>query len=165
MKIARLAMIAAVGCASVWFMACSSSSSSNAETAETTETEETVQAAELVPATAVEVSVAEFTDSTNLADYKEKPLMIDFWATWCGPCMQFKPVFHKVAEKYAGKVTFASVNVDQWPTITKQFGVQSIPQISIIMPDGSTAKQIGSMTEEQFTQLVENVLAGKLPAE
>ncbi len=91
----------------------------------------------------------------------EMPLVIDFNATWCGPCRQFAPVFHQVAEEMAGKARFVSVDVDNCPDAARQFQVSSIPQITILMPDGKQSSAVGYMTAEEF----KNFISLSIPAE
>lgn len=84
--------------------------------------------------------------------------IIDFNATWCGPCRQFKPIFDKMAKEYKGKVKFLSVDVDNCPELAKQFEVTAIPQITAIKPDGTKKTQVGFMNEEQFKAFIEAAL-------
>lgn len=84
---------------------------------------------------------------------RELPVVIDFNATWCGPCMRFKPTFDKVASEYDGAV-FLSVDVDNNPKAAEQFGVTSIPMITVLMPDGTTQSSVGYMEEDEFRKFL-----------
>ncbi len=92
----------------------------------------------------------------------EQPLLIDFNATWCGPCQQFKPVFHAAAEKYGDRADFVSVDADACPTIMTAFGVNSLPTLIVILPDGTSNTYVGlndfMSTEESFDEYVESLL-------
>lgn len=83
-----------------------------------------------------------------------KLIVLDFNATWCGPCRQFAPNFESVADKYRGQASFYSVDVDQNPRLAAQFNVQSIPTVVYIKPDGSTSSTMGYMDAAQFESAV-----------
>lgn len=78
------------------------------------------------------------------------PIIIDFNATWCGPCQRFAPIFEETAKAYSGKAIFMSVDVDKSPVAAQQFEVSAIPQVSILMPDGSVTSTVGYMEKAQF---------------
>ena len=84
----------------------------------------------------------------------DKLVVIDFNATWCGPCRQFGPNFEAVAAQNAGKAVFYSVDVDVHPEIAAKYEVESIPMVVYIQPDGSYDSTVGYMDEEQFAQVV-----------
>ena len=86
------------------------------------------------------------------------PTVIDFNATWCGPCVKFGPVYHAVAAEYAGKARFLSVDVDDARDVAVKFGVSSIPQISVLMPDGTVRSTVGYMTAEEFRDFLAKAL-------
>ncbi len=83
-----------------------------------------------------------------------KLIVLDFNATWCGPCRQFAPNFESVAAKYSDRASFYSVDVDQNPRLAAQFNVQSIPTVVYIKPDGSTSSTMGYMDAPQFESAV-----------
>ncbi|MDE6127538.1 MAG: redoxin domain-containing protein, partial [Muribaculaceae bacterium] len=87
-----------------------------------------------------------------------KLVVVDFNATWCGPCKQFAPNFEAVAEKYADKALFYSVDVDQHPELAAQYNVQSIPMVLFIRTDGQTATSLGFLEEAEFDTLVASQL-------
>ena len=88
----------------------------------------------------------------------EKLTIIDFNATWCGPCVAFGPIFEAAAEKYAGKADFYSVDVDQHQDLARQLNIRSIPAILFIHPDGTRDWSIGLMTAEEFDERIQDAL-------
>lgn len=70
--------------------------------------------------------------------------ILDFNATWCGPCKQLAPVFHQMAEKYKGKINFVSVDVDRNPETAGAYGVKAVPTVVFIRPDGSSSTYEGT---------------------
>ena len=101
----------------------------------------------------------EFTDSNfnELALQSDKPVVIDFWAEWCGPCRMVSPIVEELAGDYEGKAVVGKVNVDHNPEISSKYGIKSIPTI-LFMKDGEVVdKLVGAVAKE--------VLADKLDAQ
>ena len=101
----------------------------------------------------------EFTDSNfdELALQSDKPVVIDFWAEWCGPCRMVSPIVEELAGDYEGKAVIGKVNVDHNPEISSKYGIRSIPTILFIKNGEVVDKQVGAVPKE--------VLAGKLDAQ
>lgn len=123
---------------------------------ETVKSDTLSKVAEATEATEVG-AVKELKDSAQLV-VADKPIIIDFNATWCGPCKQFAPHFHAVAEKYADKALFYSVDTDKWPNVATAFKVEGIPMVAIVTKDGKTVTRTGYMDEADFEKFVkENI--------
>ena len=89
------------------------------------------------------------------------PVVVDFNATWCGPCKAFAPTFHKVAAEYAGKAVFASADVDVCEALAKENKVTSIPDVIIFYPASTgraTVSHEGLMTEDEFKAFLDKNL-------
>ena len=146
-----LAMAALAATASL--AACGSKADAQAETAAAGE-----QAEEMTSVGAAAPAVTELEKGAALPAEPGKLVVVDFNATWCGPCKQFAPNFEAVAEKYADKALFYSVDVDQHPELAARYNVQSLPMVVYIRPDGQTATSLGYLEEPEFDTLVASQL-------
>ena len=83
-----------------------------------------------------------------------KPVLLDFWATWCGPCQMQGPVIEEAAQKLEGQAVFGKVNVDEQQQLAQQFGVMSIPTL-ILFKDGQvTKKEVGFHSLDEIRKLL-----------
>ena len=102
-----------------------------------------------------------FTDE-NVKDYiaSGKPVVIDFWATWCGPCVGMAPIVEKLAEEYAGKVEIGKYNVDEEGDLATEYRIMSLPTI-LFFKDGKKTdiRLVGGQTEESLRKNIEALLA------
>ncbi len=82
------------------------------------------------------------------------PVLLDFWATWCGPCMMLSPIVAEIAEAYAGKVKVGKVNVDEQPALAAGFRIASIPTL-MVFRDGEPVKtSVGYQSKEQIEAML-----------
>lgn len=86
------------------------------------------------------------------------PIVVDFNATWCGPCRAFAPIFEEMSKKYSGKIQFISVDVDRCPDVANAFQVQSIPFILFVTPDGKISSHVGMMDADELDAKLQNLL-------
>lgn len=94
--------------------------------------------------------VKTLTDATFDGEIASGPVIVDFWAPWCGPCRMVGPVIEEIAQEHGDTVTVGKVNVDENPAIAQKFGIMSIPTI-ILFKDGEPAKKvIGARSKADF---------------
>lgn len=103
----------------------------------------------------------EFTDSNfeELALKSDKPVLVDFWAEWCGPCRMVGPVVEEISKDYAGKAVVGKVDVDSNPNISAMFGIRNIPTI-LFFKDGKVVdKQVGAVPKSVLAQKLDAQMA------
>jgi len=103
---------------------------------------------------AIEITDANFEEMVMKSD---KPVLVDFWAEWCGPCHMVGPVVEEISKDYEGKAIVGKVDVDSNPQISAKFGIRNIPTILFIKNGQVVDKQVGAVPK--------SVLAGKLDAQ
>ena len=105
-------------------------------------------------------NITTLTDATFTEEVKgsDEPVLVDFWAEWCGPCKMIAPVLEELAGDYAGKIKIAKLNVDDAPQTAQQFQVMSIPTL-ILFKDGEPAKRlVGARGKGQLVEELEAFL-------
>lgn len=89
----------------------------------------------------------------------DKPVLVDFWAEWCGPCKMIAPILDEVASGYEGKLAIAKVNVDENRNTPAQFGIRGIPTLMIFKDGALAATQVGAVSKAQLTAFIEQHVA------
>ena len=104
---------------------------------------------------AVEITDANFEELVLKSD---KPVVVDFWAAWCGPCRMIGPVIDEMHGEYEGKAVIAKVNVDENPGVSAKFGVRSIPTVLFIKNGEVADKSVGAVPKSQLTEKLDALL-------
>ena len=101
------------------------------------------------------------TDATFEADVlkSDTPVLVDYWAEWCGPCKMIAPILDEVSNTYKGKLQIAKMNVDENRDIPAKFGIRGIPTLMIFKDGQLAATKVGAMSKAQLTAFIDQQLA------
>ena len=101
------------------------------------------------------------TDTSFEADglQSSQPVLVDYWAEWCGPCKMIAPILDEVSAAYAGKLQIAKMNVDENRDIPAKFGIRGIPTLMLFKDGQLAATKVGAMSKAQMTAFIDQQLA------
>jgi len=106
----------------------------------------------------IELTTATF---ARHAQRNDIPLLVDFWAPWCGPCKMMAPQFQQAARLLEPKVRLAKVNTEAEPQLAAQFGIRSIPTLALLRGGQEVARQVGAMGAQEIVRWVSSVQMGR----
>ena len=100
------------------------------------------------------------TDSSFEQDvlHSETPVLVDYWAEWCGPCKMIGPILEQVADEYAGKITIAKLNIDENPNTPPKYGIRGIPTLMVFKNGEVEATKVGALSKSQLTDFIDGIV-------
>ena len=104
---------------------------------------------------AIEISDSNFEETVLKSD---KPVMVDFWAAWCGPCRMVGPIIDELSNEYADKAVIGKVDVDKNQEYAAKYGVRNIPTVLVFKNGEVVKRQVGVATKETYAEAIDNLL-------
>lgn len=132
------------------------------KTTTTEEVSETTEAKAAIAHLTKEEYIAKVSDFVNHPDewvFKgDKPMLVDFYATWCPPCKQIAPILEELAKEYEGKIDFYKIDVDQEGELAAAYNIRSIPTLFFIPKEGDPETVLGALSKEEFVVKLNELL-------
>ncbi|MGC1954641.1 MAG: thioredoxin TrxA [Gammaproteobacteria bacterium] len=105
-------------------------------------------------------TIVHVTDETFDRDVlsADRPVLVDYWAEWCGPCKMINPILEEISEEYAGKLTIAKLNIDENPSTPPKYGIRGIPTLMLFKDGNVEATKVGAVSKSQLSAFIESNL-------
>jgi len=105
-------------------------------------------------------NIKQVSDATFESDVlqSDTPVLVDYWAEWCGPCKMIAPVLEDMAKDYAGRLTVAKLDIDANPAVTTKYGIRGIPTLILFKGGQVQAQKVGALSKSQLTAFVDSNL-------
>ena len=110
--------------------------------------------------------MSEFTIDVNEENFdsvvmnSDKPVLVDFWAEWCGPCKMLTPTIEALAEEYKDTSSIVKINVDDSPTIATKYGIRSIPSILLFNNGDVVEQRVGAVSKDELASMLDKIIKG-----
>ena len=108
------------------------------------------------------MTVANVTEATFKQEVleNENPVLVDFWAPWCGPCKMLSPVVEEISQEFEGKLKVVKVNTDEYPTVASHYGIRSIPTLMIFHGGRQVNTVVGAVPKSTLSKTLEQYISG-----